>query len=85
MLLPPTSYLSVRNDFLDDIDRQRTGNKTVHSSYTIGYIRYFGGGLFTFRPDARYDHAYTAGLLAYDKGTRRDQFTATLNLIMRFK
>ncbi|WP_460582353.1 outer membrane beta-barrel protein [Hymenobacter arcticus] len=84
VLLSPTSYLSVRNDLLDDIDGQRTGNKTVYSSHTIGYIRHFGGGLFTLRPEARYDHAYAAGLLAYDKGTRRDQFTAALDLIVHF-
>ena len=84
VLLSPTSYLSVRNDMLDDIDGQRTGNKTVYSSHTIGYIKHFGGGLFTFRPEVRYDHAYADGIRAYDKGTRRDQFVGAVDVIVHF-
>ncbi|MBC8083352.1 MAG: outer membrane beta-barrel protein, partial [Hymenobacter sp.] len=84
VLLSPTSYLSVRNDLLNDLDGQRTGNKTLYSSHTVGFIKHLGGGLFTFRPEIRYDNAYADGIRAYDKGTRRDQFVGALDLIAHF-
>lgn len=57
MLVSPSSYLSIRNDLLNDLDGQRTGNKTLYPSHTIDFIEHFGGGLFTFRPEVRHDHA----------------------------
>ncbi|WP_310390873.1 outer membrane beta-barrel protein [Hymenobacter sp.] len=84
VLLSPTSYLSVRNDLLNHLDGQRTGNKTLYSSHTVGYVKHFGGGLFTFRPEIRYDNAYADGIRAYDKGTRRDQLVGALDLIAHF-
>lgn len=84
MLVSPSSYLSIRNDLLNDLDGQRTGNKTLYPSHTIDFIEHFGGGLFTFRPEVRHDHAHADGVLGYDKGTRGDQRVGTLDLITHF-
>ncbi len=35
-----------------------------------------------FRPEVRYD--YTSGLKAIDNGTKRDMFTVSADLIIRF-
>ena len=73
--------LSIRNDFLDDIQGQRTGFPTTYTSHAIGWSHAFTDSL-SVRPELRYDHSYEAK--AYDNGTRRDQFTFSIDMIFRF-
>ena len=35
-------------------------------------------------PNSRYETAYANGVMPYDNGTRKDQFTAAMDLIVRF-
>ena len=49
--------------------------------HTLGVAHYFYNWL-VFRPEVRYD--YTSGLKAIDNGTKRDMFTVSADLIIRF-
>jgi hypothetical protein len=81
--LSKTDYLSVRNDFLDDPQAGRTGYATWYSSHTIGFVHYFNNYI-RIRPEIRYERAYADGVTPYDNGTRKDQYTAAMDLIVRF-
>jgi Putative beta-barrel porin-2, OmpL-like. bbp2 len=63
-------YLSIRNEFLDDIRGQRTGYKTRYSEHMVSY-GYWIGSTVLFRPELRFEHAYD--LPAYDLGTKKSQ------------
>jgi hypothetical protein len=76
-------YLSIRNDLLNDPQANRTGFKTLYTSHTIGYVHFFTE-LIRIRPEIRYETAYANGVTPYDNGTRKDQFTAAMDLIVRF-
>jgi len=76
-------YLSVRNDLLVDPQGNRTGYATTYSSHTIGVVHNFNA-LFRLRPEVRYERAYAAGVTPYDNGLKQDQFTAAMDLIVRF-
>lgn len=83
VLFSPNNYLSIRNDFLNDPQANRTGYATLYSSHTIGFVHYFNN-LIRIRPEVRYERAYADGITPYDNGTRKDQFTAAMDLIVRF-
>lgn len=76
-------YISIRNDFLGDPQGNRTGYATSYSSHTIGYV-YFITPLIRVRPEIRYERAYSTGITPYDNGTKRDQYSAAMDLIVRF-
>jgi len=75
-------YMTIRNDFLNDMQGQRTGFQTVYGEHTIGWVHWFSNELLV-RPEIRYDHSWSH-VTPYDGGTRQDQFTASTDLIMRF-
>ncbi len=78
------SYISIRNDYLNDHNGWRTGYATTYLSHTIGFVHYFTKWLFV-RPEIRYD--YTVGgksIRAYDMGTKKNQFSAASDIIIRF-
>ena len=77
------NYLSIRNDLLNDPQGQRTGFATLYSSHTIGFVQYLTK-LIYIRPEVRYETAYGKGITPYDDGTRKDQFTGSVDLIVRF-
>jgi hypothetical protein len=76
-------YLSIRNDFLNDPKANRTGYATLYSSHTIGFVHYFTDNI-RIRPELRYERAYADGITPYDNGTKKDQYTAAMDLIVRF-
>lgn len=76
-------YLSVRNDFLNDPQAGRTGYATWYSSHTIGFVHYFGKNI-RLRPEVRYERAYKDGVTPYDNGTKKDQYSAAMDLLVRF-
>lgn len=80
--LSKKDYTTIRNDYLHDMQGQRTGFKTVYSSHTLGWAHWFSNELL-MRPELRYDHSWSHAT-PYDLGTRRDQFTAATDLIFRF-
>jgi hypothetical protein len=83
ILLNKWNYISIRNDLLNDPQGNRTGFNTLYTSHTIGFVHFFGE-YFTVRPEVRYERAYAARVTPYDNGTKKDQFTAAADLIVRF-
>ena len=81
--LSKKNYLSIRNDFLNDPQGNRTGFATVYSSHTIGVAHHFNE-IVTVRPEIRYETAYAKGATPYDNGIQKDQLTASADLIVRF-
>jgi hypothetical protein len=83
ILLNKASYISIRNDLLNDPQGNRTSFATMYTSHTIGFVHFFGE-YFTVRPEVRYERAYQPGVTPYDNGTKKDQWTAAADLIVRF-
>jgi hypothetical protein len=83
MLVNPKNYFSLRNDFLNDPQAGRTGYATMYSSHTLGFVHYFNNYI-RIRPEIRYETAYANGVTPYDNGTKKDQYTAAMDLIVRF-
>jgi hypothetical protein len=83
ILLSKKDYLSIRNDLLNDPQANRTGYATLYTSHTIGFVHYFNDYI-RIRPEIRYERAYADGITPYDNGTKRDQYTAAMDLIVRF-
>jgi hypothetical protein len=79
--LGPKDYLSIRNEFFDDIVGQRTGFKTRYSEHLLGWGHWVGGTVL-FRPELRWEHSYDAR--AYDNGTRQSQFMFASDCIFFF-
>ena len=75
------SVLVFRSDCLADFQGQRTGIPGAYFEHTLGYIRHLSSWAI-LRPEVRFD--YTSGQRGYDNGTRRDQFTFSTDLIVRF-
>ena len=74
-------YLSIRNEFLNDMRGQRTGFKTRYSEHLVSY-GYWIGSTVLFRPEVRFEHAYD--LPAYDLGTKKSQFIAAGDITYHF-
>jgi hypothetical protein len=82
-------YLTIRNEFFDDIRGQRTGTKTRYSEHLLGWGHWVGTTIL-FRPEVRFEHSYD--LPAYDSpclpcgspGTNKNQFTASGDVIFFF-
>ena len=73
--------LVLRTDILADFQGQRLGFKTTYFEHTLGVAHYFYDWL-AFRPEVRFD--YTTGAKAMDNGTKRDMFTVSADMIIRF-
>ncbi len=80
--LGPKDFLSVRNDWLDDVNGERTGFATQYASWTVG-VTHSLTALTEIRPEIRYDRAFN-GPTPYDDGTRRDQYTFNVDIIQFF-
>jgi len=79
--LSKKDYLSIRNEYLDDIKGQRTGFKSRYSEHELMYGHWIGSTL-VFRPGIRFDRSYDRP--AYDAGTRQSQFSFTMDVIFKF-
>jgi hypothetical protein len=75
------SYLSIRNEFVDDIKGQRTGYATRYSEHLLSY-GYWIGSTVLFRPELRLEHSYD--LAAYDLGTKKTQFIVAGDITYHF-
>jgi hypothetical protein len=71
-------YLSLRNEYVNDIKGQRTGFKTKYTTHTVSWNHWVGSTLL-FRPELRYDHAYDAP--AYDSGLKKSQLMFAADVI----
>ncbi len=75
------NYLSIRNEFVDDIKGQRTGYATKYSEHLISYGHWIGSTVL-FRPEIRLEHSYN--LAAYDLGTKKTQFVVAGDITYHF-
>ncbi len=75
------NYLSLRNEFVDDIKGQRTGYATKYSEHLISYGHWIGSTVL-FRPEIRLEHSYD--MAAYDLGTKKTQFIVAGDLTYHF-
>lgn len=73
--------VSFRDDFLNDKKGQRTGYAGRYSEGTLS-LTHWVGSTVQIRPEVRFDHAWDNR--AYDKGTRRNQFTFASDIVMHF-
>lgn len=76
-------YFSLRNDLLNDERGSRTGTASLYTSHTFGWSHNFGS-LIKIRPEIRYERAYRENATPYDNGTKKDQYTAAMDLVVRF-
>jgi hypothetical protein len=74
-------YLTIRNEFFDDIQGQRTGFKTKYSEHLLGWGHWIGTTILV-RPELRYEHSYD--LPVYNSGTRKDQLIFASDAIFFF-
>ena len=75
------NYISIRNEYFDDIVGQRTGTKTRYSEHLFGWGHWIGTTVL-FRPEVRYEHSYDNP--AYQNGTKKSQLTAAGDIIFFF-
>lgn len=75
------TYLTIRNEYFDDIRGQRTGYKTRYTEHMIGVGRWIGDDIL-IRPELRFEHAYDYP--AYDTGTKRTQLVLAMDAIIKF-
>ncbi len=73
--------LTIRNDFLDDWQGQRTGVRNRYSTHAVGLSHNFSDAV-TIRPEISFEHAYENK--AFDLGTERNQLVFAVDLIVRF-
>jgi hypothetical protein len=79
--LNPANMISIRNEWVNDPQGQRTGFATAYSSNTIGLTHWVSQDI-EIRPELRYEHAYAVA--AYDDGKKHNQATALVDVILHF-
>ncbi len=75
------NYISIRNEFVDDIRGQRTGYATKYSEHLLSYGHWIGSTIL-FRPEIRLEHSYDRA--AYDLGTKKTQFVVAGDVTYHF-
>lgn len=75
------NYISIRNEFVNDIRGQRTGTATKYTEHLIGYGHWIGSTVL-FRPELRLEHSYDRA--AYDLGTKKTQFVVAGDITYHF-
>lgn len=63
-------YISIRNEYFDDIRGQRTGYKTQYSEHLIGWGHWIGSTIL-LRPEISFLRSYDRP--AFDSGTKQNQ------------
>jgi hypothetical protein len=74
-------YLSIRNEYFNDIKGQRTGYRTQYSEHLIGWGHWFGTTVLV-RPELRFERAYNTP--AYNNGTKKSQLVFAGDVIYHF-
>jgi hypothetical protein len=82
-------YLTIRNEFFNDMQGQRTGTKTKYSEHLLGWGHWIGTTIL-IRPELRFEHSYDRP--AYDSpclpcglpGTKKSQLTFASDAVFFF-
>ncbi len=75
------NYLTIRNEYFDDIRGQRTGYRTRYTEHMIGFGHWIGNDIL-IRPELRFERAYDRP--AYDTGTKQNQLIFAMDAIIKF-
>jgi Putative beta-barrel porin-2, OmpL-like. bbp2 len=75
------NYLTIRNEYFDDIKGQRTGYRTRYSEHAISWGHWIGSSIL-IRPELRFERAYDSP--AYNDGTKKSQFVFASDAIFHF-
>ena len=79
--LSDQTFLSIRNEYYNDADGQRTGFATHYSSHSLGFTHWVTPDL-QIRPEFRFDHSYD--LPAYNGGRKNNQLLAAVDVIAHY-
>jgi hypothetical protein len=79
--ITPSAFITLRNEFYDDIVSSRTGHATSYSEHSLG-LTWWPNKIMTLRPELRFDHSYDTA--AFDNGDRRNQLTASMDFIVHY-
>ncbi len=74
-------FISLRDEYFDDIKGQRTGYKTRYVEAGISWNHWIGSTL-VFRPEIRFEHAFD--MQAYNSGTKQSQLMFAGDMIFFF-
>ena len=72
------NYISIRNEYFDDIRGQRTGYKTRYTEHLLGWGHWIGSTIL-LRPEVSFLRAYDYP--AFDTGTKKNQAMVAGDLI----
>ena len=75
------NYISIRNEYFDDIVGQRTGTKSRYTEHLFGWGHWIGITVL-LRPEVRYERSYDNP--ASQNGTKKSQLTAAGDVIFFF-
>jgi hypothetical protein len=79
--IAPSAFLTLRNEFYNDIVGSRTGHATKYSEHSLG-VTWWPDKIITLRPELRFDHSYDTA--AFDNGTRRNQLVGSMDVIIHY-
>jgi hypothetical protein len=79
--ISPRDYITIRNEYFDDIKGQRTGFKTRYTEHLIGWGHWVGSTVL-IRPELRFERSYDT--TAYDNGSKKNQVTFGCDMILFF-
>jgi hypothetical protein len=74
-------YLTIRNEYFDDMRGQRTGFKSRYTEHLIGWGHWIGTTIL-FRPELRFERSYDVP--ACDNGTKKNQLMLAADVIYFF-
>jgi len=74
-------FISVRNEYFDDLKGQRTGFKTRYTEHMVSWNHWIGSTI-VFRPELRYEYAYDTP--AFDNGLKKAQLMFAGDMIFFF-
>ena len=79
--IAPCAFVTLRNEFYDDIVGSRTGHATKYSEHSLG-VTWWPDKIITLRPELRFDHSYDTP--AFDNGKHRSQFVVSMDFIIHY-
>lgn len=74
-------YLTIRNEYFNDMRGQRTGFRTQYSEHLLGWGHWIGTSIL-IRPELRFEHSYNVP--AYNLGTKKSQLVLASDMIFHF-
>ena len=73
--------LTWRNEFVDDIQGQRTGYQTQYFETMLGWAHWIGSTII-MRPEIRFERSFARP--AYNNGTSQNQFVTAMDFIFKY-